>query len=173
MISNKTSKQFFRIHDPGCKLTNIKNLFFKELSDFKSILEFGCNNGNNLLEIRKLYPDMEIHGIDINKEVVERVRIQGREFVEHGDEYSLQFIASKSYDVIFTNSVLSHLPKIADIIEQFQRIAKKKIVLIETNEHKGRYYFDHRYQNFHFKIKRSMKNPEEPIGNGAMYDYWE
>ena len=45
-----------------------RNRFFKSLSHAHRILELGCNTGSNCETIHTLYPQAEIHGVDIMPE---------------------------------------------------------------------------------------------------------
>ena len=42
-----------------------------------SVLELGCNIGNNLRALRDLLPDADLHGIEINEQAAEEVRRWG------------------------------------------------------------------------------------------------
>lgn len=104
-----------------------------ELS-FRSVLEFGCNAGRNLHYIRKTFPHTTIRGIDLNEKAVLRGRAEfdfSEDELTIGDEHSLESIPSESYDVVFTMSVLDHLPDPGRALSNLIRIARLHILLIE------------------------------------------
>ena len=47
-----------------------------------SVLELGCNIGNNLRALRDLLPDADLHGVEINEQAAEEVRRWGGASVE-------------------------------------------------------------------------------------------
>ncbi len=58
-----------------------KELFRKVLArtgPVTSVLELGCNTGNNLRALRGLLPDAALHGVEINAEVTRLGRCHGR-----------------------------------------------------------------------------------------------
>lgn len=166
-MDNQQAKQHYRNYNPSCIITPIKERFFSELTNYKFIFEFGCNNGLNLTTIKNLYPESEVYGIDVNQQSLDPLI----PFTHQGDEEFLKTIPDNCEDLIFTSSVLCHIPNIDEIIIQFKRIAST-VVLLETNEIKGEYYFSHDYEKFGFVKEYSMYSPNNPIGNGALYDKW-
>lgn len=167
------AKEYYKTYNPGSIITEIKKEFFSSLNDCKSILEFGCNDGTNLKEIKEQYPKIEILGIEINYGAVLKAHREHRSYVLYGDESLLTRISSQSRDIVFTSSVLCHIEKIGEIVQDLQRITKKRTVFLETNEVKGQFYFPHDYEALGYKKIISLRNPENPIGNGAVYDWWE
>lgn len=111
-------------------------ILLDNLSDiaFKNIFEFGCNMGRNLYFVKEFYPNAKIYGVDVNKKAIR----EGRKlfgFDKHvlieGDELYLKQLKSNSFDVVFTISVLDHLPEIEKTLKNLLRIAKKRVILIE------------------------------------------
>jgi ubiquinone/menaquinone biosynthesis C-methylase UbiE len=104
-----------------------------EGNDFESILEVGCQWGENLKAIKKKFPDKKIKGVDINKNIIDEAKefVDGVEF-EFGDATKLD-IPDKSFDVVFTNALLCMLTeKDFDMaLQEIIRIARKYIILVE------------------------------------------
>lgn len=150
-----------------------KDLFFAEIGEFNSVFEFGCHNGFNLEVVQKMYPHMQVAGIDLNEKSIEEGHATNRNYISIGDESNLKQIEDDVYDVVFTCSVLCHLPSIDEIVKELKRITRYRTVLIETNEKKGHWYFPHDYEILGFHQKRSNRSLLPPEGNGAMYDTWE
>ena len=74
------------------------------------IVEFGCGTGNNLLEMRRLWPDAEIFGLDTSESSLERAeaRLQGAARVTTPDRYRDE--QPRPADWVFCNGVLHHIP---------------------------------------------------------------
>lgn len=109
----------------------------------KNILEFGCMVGRNLL-----YPvkrGIRAIGIDINKPAVDFGKEKYGLDLRVGDESILKSFADNSFDLIFTVSVLDHMPKIDYVCSEFIRCARKYIFCLEISlpvEGKIVKYFD-------------------------------
>jgi ubiquinone/menaquinone biosynthesis C-methylase UbiE len=100
-----------------------------------SVLELGCNVGRNLAEINKVCPDVKITGFDISEEAMQyakEVENNPAEFIV-GSIYDLSDFEDNSYDMVFTSSVLFHIPteRVLPIIKEMKRIASKFIFNIE------------------------------------------
>jgi len=103
-------------------------------SGARSVLELGCNVGRNLNWIRHSIPGIRVAGLDVNPDAI----AVGRDYFGFNDQQlwvaddtSLARLADDSFDVIFTVSVLDHLPDIEDTLRQMLRIARKRLFLIE------------------------------------------
>ena len=72
-----------------------------------SVLELGCNIGNNLKALGGLLPDAELHGVEINPEAAAEVSAWGGATVEVGS--LLDRPVDRSYDLTFTKGVLIHV----------------------------------------------------------------
>jgi spore coat polysaccharide biosynthesis protein SpsF len=72
-----------------------------------SVLELGCNIGNNLRALRGLLPDAELRGVEINTEAAAEARAWGGADIEVGSiiDYSTDRLA----DLVFTKGVLIHI----------------------------------------------------------------
>lgn len=100
-----------------------------------SVLEFGCASGRNLAVLREvLGPDAELIGVDMNETTLSRAWAAhpDMEFVL-GDEAALERWPDGRFDVVFTSSVLDHIPDPLwrHVYSQLVRLAKKAVVLHE------------------------------------------
>lgn len=139
----------------------------------KSVLEFGCNNGKNLQYLKERLPQTaDVFGIDFSMSAIMKAAKKGLD-VKLGDENALKNISDKKYDVIFTISVLDHMPNIENTLKSFERIAKKAVFLTETNDIVTELYFAHDYISKGYMPKDYTQNPQNPIGNGALYVHYE
>jgi SAM-dependent methyltransferase len=100
----------------------------------QSVLEVGCNVGRNLNWIRRYVPGIHVAGLDVNPDAI----VAGREYFGFSeqelwvaDDRSLGRLADRSYDAIFTVSVLDHLPEIEETLRHMLRIARQRLFLIE------------------------------------------
>ena len=85
-------------------------LFRKVLSrtsGVSSVLELGCNIGNNLRALRGLLPQAELLGVEINEAAAAEVRAWGGAEVEVGS--ILGYASERSFDLTFTKGVLIHI----------------------------------------------------------------
>jgi 2-polyprenyl-3-methyl-5-hydroxy-6-metoxy-1,4-benzoquinol methylase len=80
-----------------------------------------------------------------------------------GDEYHLCRLSS--FDVVTTTSVLCHIQDISKIISEMKRIAHKSIVICETTDIVGEFYYAHNYESFGFEFT----GKEIVSGNDANY----
>ncbi len=72
-----------------------------------SVLELGCNIGNNLRALRTLLPDADLHGVEINADAAAEVTAWGGATVEVG---SLTARAvDRTFELTFTKGVLIHV----------------------------------------------------------------
>jgi 2-polyprenyl-3-methyl-5-hydroxy-6-metoxy-1,4-benzoquinol methylase len=95
------------------------------------ILEVGCGAGSQLDNIRKLLPDAETHGIDINRDALERARGNGHT-VYHG-RFEEVDIPSGYFDIILSIHVIEHVDR-PDLFVQkcLASLSSQGVVLFET-----------------------------------------
>ena len=130
------------------------------------VFEFGCGVGKNL---NLLSDKVSVAGTDVSKAGITAAKLNHQN-VWVGDENSLMTMQSKSYDVVFTCSVLVHIKHIDKIIEQFKRIASKAIVIAETDDEVGKFYYAHDYEKYGF-IKTGFSY--RSTVTGAIYYIWK
>jgi SAM-dependent methyltransferase len=102
------------------KYTKSKNL---------KILELGCGNGVNLLNIKKLYPHFKLYGIDYSEEMIRYAKNKSKNInfflgdITKKDSY----MDLPKFDIIFTNRCLINLKsqkKIHDVITKSKNFLK-------------------------------------------------
>ena len=148
-------KQFYRdevVFDGGMYPSHFQVINFVAGLKPQSILEFGSAWGKNYPLLKQLLPDIQYQGIDISPhhiKIAEKQKIN----VKLGDEDSLYGISNDSYDVVFTHSVLNHLPihVVDKIVTQFKRITKHHVVAEECIEIKMDRWFIHNYSKLGYK----------------------
>lgn len=96
----------------------------------KTVLEGGCNVGNNL---SKFPTSVNITGIDLNEKAIEIAKSKFSTF--NFKVSSLQEIPfpDSSFDIVFTRGVLIHIPKedMAQVVKELHRVSKKWIFNLE------------------------------------------
>jgi glycosyltransferase involved in cell wall biosynthesis/SAM-dependent methyltransferase len=99
----------------------------------ESIFEFGCGSGRNLDALSKVVANRYAYfkGVDINEHLVSYGRDRFGVDVSLGDETYLGDIEDKSYDVVFTISVLDHIPDPKSVLNNIARICKGVCIFIE------------------------------------------
>lgn len=99
-----------------------------------SILEFGCSSGRNLRILRDYLPTASLVGVDANAVTIQAGRDahSGITLIE-GDESYLPHFADGAFDVVFTVSVLDHIPhpEWKAVYAELVRIAKRAMVMLE------------------------------------------
>lgn len=108
-------------------------------SPISSILEVGCNSGPSLYLLAKRFPLAEIMGIDINTAAVEYGNAQfASEGISNvkllaGKADELGQFPDKSFDIIFTNSLLMYIgpDKIKQVVKEMIRLSRRALILVE------------------------------------------
>jgi len=90
-----------------------------DIEKSKSILDYGCGDGLNLKIFRKLGYN-RIYGLDRSEGYLSKLR---REFKVYSADACDTGLPPKSFDVVFTDSVLHHLD-IHDALREVKRILK-------------------------------------------------
>lgn len=96
----------------------------------RSVLEFGCNAGRNLAAIRSRDSEVRLLGIDINADAVAYGRDSGLD-LRVADEGFLQAMKPGAVDVIFTVSVIDHLPSPEQVLAHMLRVSRIGVILLE------------------------------------------
>lgn len=100
---------------------------------WRRILEFGANTGGNLTYVLSRHPDVEAVGIDINPIVKEAEGTFPNYRGIVGDENALDALATDSFDLAFTISVLDHIPAPSVAEHVLKRLIElaPRVVLLE------------------------------------------
>jgi ubiquinone/menaquinone biosynthesis C-methylase UbiE len=101
-----------------------------------SVLEIGCNTGNDLREFPE---DFEVHGVDLNDLALNFAKQKLPSFkFKSGSIMNLPY-GDSSVDFVFTHNVLNYIPEqeIDKAIQELYRVSKKYILnceLFDENE---------------------------------------
>lgn len=96
----------------------------------RSVLEVGCNVGNNLKDFPS---DFRVCGIDLNKYALEKARKRFPNFefkLASADKIPYH---DNSFDLVFTRTVLIHIPEhiMKKTMDEMYRVSKKWIMNME------------------------------------------
>lgn len=99
-------------------------------SGIRSVIEFGCNIGLNLIALDRLLPGPELHGIEINEAAVAQARENlSRAHIAHGSIFDFSSVAP--CDLAFTCGVMIHLnPERLPAVYAKLAAASRRYVLI-------------------------------------------
>jgi len=107
-------------------------LFSKIISTTKnisSIIEFGCNVGLNLKALKRINPDYDICGVEINHRAVEELKKWGK--CEAIEDSLLNFKSDRAWDFSFAKGVLIHInPNNLPIAYKTLYESSKKYIMI-------------------------------------------
>jgi pseudaminic acid biosynthesis-associated methylase len=105
---------------------------FNQLGIPESLIEFGPNVGMNLRAIKLLFPNIDLFGIEINKNAAkELANIIGKDNVYNSSIFD--FETSSKYDVSLIKGVLIHInPEMLSFVyEKLYKTSKKYILVCE------------------------------------------
>lgn len=114
----------------------VAELLFEAPDEAQSptVFEFGCNAGRNLALIQARAPgEVRAQGCDVNAASVEHGRAHFQLPLAVGDETHLDSLDAESQQVVFTVSVLDHIPKIDTTLERLSRVCGRYLLLLEPH----------------------------------------
>lgn len=144
-------KSFYYSYHASNDLFEIDKMLVDEIlkTGPTSVFDFGCGTGKILKRIHKHVPAISLCGMDMSFINIIHARAQNNlPCVMVGDEYYLDFLTS--FDCVTTCSVLCHIEDISRIMEQLKRIAIKSIIIAETTDVIGEFYYSHDYIAYGF-----------------------
>lgn len=111
--------------------------------DPHSVTEMGCNAGRNLELLRRTLPtETTLRGFDVNRVSIEYGRAKWGLDLEHADESYLASLPARALDVLFTVSVLDHIPAIEGVVANLARVVQRYYVAIEPFPEEELTYLD-------------------------------
>jgi hypothetical protein len=118
----------------------------------RSVLEFGCHVGRNLVAVRDAIPDVRLVGLDINEQAVNAGRERNGLDLRVGDQTTLADFKDGEFDLVYTVSVLDHIPSITEVCRELIRVAARNTLFLEVTlplEGKVVQHFDHKRARVH------------------------
>ncbi|MFH0864277.1 MAG: methyltransferase domain-containing protein [Candidatus Gottesmanbacteria bacterium] len=105
------------------------------ISKPEKILELGCAEGADLVNLRKFGIKCKFYGLDYSKTRISFAK-KNAPFAEYinADAYDIPF-KSSSFDVVFCKNLLHHLSNYQQVVNEMIRVCRPggRIVLIEPN----------------------------------------
>ena len=115
------------------KGTYVEGLSLRHLNSLRTIYKFiqprnlidiGCSQGSIIQEVRKNHPEIEVYGIDLNKNAINNpvspdIKIEFKNLAE----------VNEKFDNILALHVLEHIPDYRDFFSQIQRISKPGAIM--------------------------------------------
>lgn len=166
------SKDFYRTYQADDTYSELSRVVVAGILSHTPahVLEFGCGTGKHLSRLHEA--GVCTIGVDISPmNVYKAIHKYDLPCVICGDETYLRHFCN--VDVVFTCSVLDHLPEVVGVVEEFKRIANKAVLLAETQEvlPGSKYYYCHDYAAMGFILVDGFtwKSPDD----GATYKIWK
>lgn len=107
----------------------------RELESFERILDFGCGCGRTLVHMKKLAPDAQFEGTDIDANAIDwcRQHLKFAKFTLSKESPPIDY-AADSFDFIYVISVFTHLDEDYQFrwLEELRRIARRGATLLLT-----------------------------------------
>ncbi|HAY32788.1 MAG TPA: class I SAM-dependent methyltransferase [Ignavibacteria bacterium] len=102
----------------------------KKYSPDKSILDFGCGEGDILYLAKK--ENWKTLGIDYSNELSDKFKAGGIEFI-HGSDFTNSGLKKNSFGCIFLKHVVEHIPELDNFLESTKEyLVKDGILAIKT-----------------------------------------
>jgi 2-polyprenyl-3-methyl-5-hydroxy-6-metoxy-1,4-benzoquinol methylase len=144
-----TPKEYYNYYHANDNLYEIDEILIEQVinSSPKVVFDFGCGTGKNIAPLRK--HGINVIGLDLSLMNISHARLHHH--IQHliiGDEETLKHL--RYFDLIMTCSVLCHIKDIDNIILEFQRLSPC-IIIAETNDIVGEFYFPHDYESYGFE----------------------
>jgi SAM-dependent methyltransferase len=116
----------------------------------REVFDFGTGTGKNLRLIQsKIDYPVTLCGLDLSPLNIIYARARNDiPFLIMGDEYFLCRLTS--FEVSITCSVLCHIKEIDRIIDDLKTLTRKSIIIAETNDIVGEFYYPHDYESYGF-----------------------
>lgn len=98
---------------------------------FKKLLDVGCGTGTLLSMVLRQYKNVEISGIDISKEMINKAKdlLENKAELLTGDSENLPW-EDNSFDIIICNASFHHFPQPIKTLQEMGRVLNKKGRLI-------------------------------------------
>jgi pseudaminic acid biosynthesis-associated methylase len=112
------------------------DIFFKKIfkgtNNIFSVLELGCNIGNNLISLKKIYKKSSFTGVEINKEACKKITKRDADINVINSSIN-NFKTENKFDLVICKGVLIHIhPKqLKFIYQKIYNLSKKYILIAE------------------------------------------
>lgn len=113
---------------------NIENNYqmFKKMGikDISNSIELGCGYGYALLALKKLFPQLELNGVEINQDAITHAKESGINVLSRS---IYDFVPTQQYDFVLAKGILIYVEEknIENIYKLLYNLAKKYICICE------------------------------------------
>ncbi|MBD3823129.1 MAG: class I SAM-dependent methyltransferase [Epsilonproteobacteria bacterium] len=99
---------------------------FYGLKSGSRVLDVGCAKGFMLYDLKRLYPEIEVRGIDISEYAISHAKEEIKEYVQVGDARQLAF-EDRSFDLVISITTLHNLERkdMKKALGEVMRVTKK------------------------------------------------
>jgi spore coat polysaccharide biosynthesis protein SpsF len=99
----------------------------------RSIVELGCNIGNNLQALKRLNPEFRLSGFEINAQAAEQVRSLGIGEIHHRSILEPDLKKIGKFELAFTKCVLIHIvpDQLPMVYKNLYELSNKYILIAE------------------------------------------
>ena len=119
----------------GRWLNLAKNLYeFYNLEPNSKVLDIGCGKGFLLYEFKKLYPELDIYGLDISKYALNNAKEEIKPYLRVGDANNLPW-NDNSFDLVISINTLHclHNYDLINALKEIERVGKNnKYICVES-----------------------------------------
>jgi 2-polyprenyl-3-methyl-5-hydroxy-6-metoxy-1,4-benzoquinol methylase len=164
-----TATDFYKDYEADDNLSTLSLELITQIKCYKPrhVFDFGCGTGKHLSVLNAA--GICTGGLDISATNILTGFFRHRlPLLSLGNHTHLRHVCN--FDVVTTCSVLDHIEKIEGIIGELKRIANKAVVIAETNDVPGKFYYPHDYESLGF-IKTAFEWKSN--GDGATYHIWK
>jgi len=115
-----------------------RNLNRKGNGNSKTVLDAGCGYGENLIPIKKRYPNFNLIGVDKHKQtILEAKRIFSNIAKFICDDCLNLSLPSKTVDIVLSNQVIEHIWDYNTYLSEISRVLKNKgfLIISTPNSH--------------------------------------
>ena len=118
----------------------------KQFSQQSSVLDIGCGGGLFILQLSKIFPQMQLHGIDISNAAIMDARQSLLTLQKNKKDMQVSFqlqeqeqlnLARNSYDIILITLVCHHISDddLVIFLQQAYQAANKAVIINELHRH--------------------------------------
>lgn len=115
--------------------TNYHHFFIKNLKPGERVLDIGCGNGFMSYDMATQVPDVNVVGIELNKENIkfarEHYQHPNLNFI-HGDALKDKELPDETFDVVTLSNVLEHIEQRVDFLKNILQSIKPKRLIIRV-----------------------------------------
>ncbi len=117
--------------------------------EFNSLLDLGCGDGRFLYELKSVYPDSELLGVDYSSKAIHLAEVMNPD-IKFLNKNILSDKIEEKFDVVTSIEVLEHIPvkSLSDFVKESASLVKDGGYFIITVPHSNASLQEKHYQHF-------------------------